>query len=103
MAGRDRGGLSKLLQWVWFALAATAIYKELQKPADEREWNGQVAGVVPYDFRVPTVERVRERLWDPYGGFVSPQVFGVGWTLNLGRAWREVKERAGTDDFGFPD
>jgi hypothetical protein len=98
MAGRERGGLSRLLQWVWFALAAAAIYKEIKKPADEREWNGEVAGFVPYDFRIPTVERVRGRLWDPNGDLINPQVFGVGWSLNFGRAWRELQEATGTED-----
>ena len=25
-------------------------------------WNGKVAGVVPYDFRIPTLDRLREEL-----------------------------------------
>jgi uncharacterized membrane protein len=39
---------------------------------------------VPYDFRVPTFRRVRERLWNPEDPRIfTPTVFGVGWALNL--------------------
>jgi hypothetical protein len=41
---------------------------------------------VPYDFRIPTVARVKERMWDPESShIVNPRVFGVGWTVNLGK------------------
>jgi hypothetical protein len=43
------------------ALVAAAVVKELRKPPAERTWHGRVAGVVPYDFRRPTVARLRER------------------------------------------
>jgi hypothetical protein len=67
------------------AAIGAAIATELKKPADERTWNGTIAGVVPYDFRKPSVETVREKLWNPSGNFWSPSVFGVGWSPNLGR------------------
>jgi hypothetical protein len=71
------------------ALTAAAIAKELSKPRDEREWNGRVAGFVPYDFRPPTLDRFGERVWNPEGSnLFSPQVFGVGWTVNVGRLAR---------------
>jgi Family of unknown function (DUF5808) len=71
------------------ALTVAAIAKELRKPPDEREWNGRVAGFVPYDFRLPTLDRVRERMWNPEQPNVfSPHVFGVGWTVNVGRLAR---------------
>ena len=81
-----------LLRWVWMVLAAAAIVKELKLPPEERTWNGQLAGVVPYDFRMPTMDRIRDRLWNPDGQLIGPHVFGVGWALNLGRAWRMIKE-----------
>jgi hypothetical protein len=101
MARRERSGFSKFVKWVWFALTAAAVYSELQKPAEEREWHGELAGVIPYDFRIPTPERARERLWDPYGSFMNEQVFGLGWTLNFGRLWRELQERTGNDRDGL--
>ncbi|WP_186812614.1 DUF5808 domain-containing protein [Cellulomonas composti] len=75
-------------------LTIAAIVKELRLPAEERTWNGIVAGFVPYDFRMPTLERVRERLWDPEGAHLfSPHVFGVGWTVNLGRVFALVRAK----------
>ena len=39
---------------------------------------------VPFEFRVPTVERVRERWWNPEDESILTQhVFEVGWSLNL--------------------
>ena len=67
---------------------AAALVTELRKPAAERTWHGTAAGLVPYDFRPPTPRRVRARLWDPEGRLFTPHLFGVGWTLNLGRVFR---------------
>lgn len=61
-----------------------AVIQELRKPPDQRTWNGKVADLVPYDFRMPTVERVRSTYWNPEGPIVSGKVFGVGWAPNLG-------------------
>ena len=92
MPRRERPAGSRLLRWVWMGLAAAAIYKELKLPAEERTWHGEVAGFVPYDFRVPTMDRIRDRLWNPEGNLIGPHVVGVGWALNLGRAWQLAKE-----------
>ncbi|MCA5894182.1 DUF5808 domain-containing protein [Isoptericola sp. NEAU-Y5] len=83
---KKKSGLKSVVRLVTIGLVVAAVAKELQKDEDDRTWNGTVAGFVPYDFRVPTVDRIRERMWDPEGEhIVSPHVFGVGWTLNLGR------------------
>jgi hypothetical protein len=37
-------------------------------------------GRIPYDPRVPTVERVMYSMWDPDNPV--PAAFGVGWTIN---------------------
>jgi hypothetical protein len=48
-----------------------------------------VAGVVPYDFRMPTLERARSRWWNAQDErLFVPTVFGVGWTLNIARLGR---------------
>jgi hypothetical protein len=45
---------------------------------------GKLFGLVPYDLRLPTPERLRQKVWDPESDeIISPAVFGVGWTLNL--------------------
>jgi hypothetical protein len=78
---------SKDVRGIAIAVAAVgaAIATELKKPAEDRTWHGTIAGVVPYDFRRPTPDTVREKLWNPGGNFWSPSVFGVGWAPNLGR------------------
>lgn len=85
--------LLKLIRTVaWLAFAA-AIYQELRKPPDARTWNGKVAGVVPYDFRVPTLDRLREAYWAPESDqVVSEKVFGVGWAVNIPVAARKLSE-----------
>ena len=43
---------------------------------------GKVLGI-PYDFRLPTLSRVKEKLWnedDPR--IFTPHLFGVGWSIN---------------------
>ena len=93
---KDRRRCRKLGRLVTLGLAAAAIVAERRKPPDEREWHGRLGGIVPYDFRRPTLERVKASLWDPESSrLVTPQVFGVGWTLNLGRVVRLVQERRG--------
>ena len=65
-------------------LVAIAIYEEIKKPPEEREWHGKVANFVPYDFRLPTVERLREKLWNSEDPRIfTEHVFGVGWAINF--------------------
>jgi hypothetical protein len=73
-------------------IGVIAIIQELRKPSKERTWHGKVAGFVPYDFRMPTIGRVRETYWNPEGPLLSARVFGVGWAPNFGilaRAFRD--------------
>ena len=51
--------------------------------------HGEVLGFVPYDFRLPTVDRARRRTWNPGSSRVlAPATFGVGWTVNFARVAR---------------
>ena len=85
---KDLWNLVKLAIWLAFF---GALYQELKKPAEERTWHGKVAGVVPYDFRVPTIERIRAAYWDPQSDVVfTDRVFGVGWAVNLPVAARKL-------------
>lgn len=86
MADHKGPTLSDLVRLAALAALAAAVVKELAKPKAERTWNGTVIGVVPYDLRKPTIERLRERMWAPEDEhLIQPHVFGVGWTVNLGR------------------
>lgn len=78
----------------WVALIG-ALYQELRKSPAERTWHGRVGGVVPYDFRVPTIERLRSAYWDPSSDVVfTDRVFGVGWAINIPVFIRKVNEAA---------
>ncbi len=78
------GDLLKLIRLAGWATVVAAVYQELRKPPALRTWHGKVAGVVPYDFRVPTLERLRQAYWDPESDVVfSERVFGVGWAVNI--------------------
>ncbi len=65
------------------ALMGLAIREQLQMPREERTWHGTLFGI-PYDFRSPTIERLRETFWNKETARVLvPQFFGVGWSLNF--------------------
>jgi hypothetical protein len=92
-ARKKQGGILNLVRLVGLALAVAAAVKELRTPPAQRTWNGVVAGFVPYDLRMPTVARVRQRMWAPDSEhLISPRVFGVGWTLNVGRLVALVRQ-----------
>jgi hypothetical protein len=64
-----------------------AVATELAKPEEERNWHGRVLGVVPYDFRVPSWDKIRDAYWNPSSdSLFSDRVFGVGWAINLYQA-----------------
>jgi hypothetical protein len=90
----DRHLIKHLLRLVWVGLVVAAVVKELRTPSEERTWHGVVAGFVPYDFRVPTIARLRERVWAPEEEhLLNPHPFGVGWTLNVGRVVSLIRQR----------
>jgi len=77
----------RLVRLAAFGLVVAAVATELSKPAPERTWEGRVLGVVPYDFRPPTWQRIRDAYWNPRSDrLFSDRVFGVGWAVNLYRA-----------------
>lgn len=80
----------RLLVW---GMLLGAVATEYSKPPGERTGTGAVAGVVPYDFRAPTLQRFRDAMWSPEDArLVKSHPFGVGWTLNFGRLWRMWNE-----------
>jgi hypothetical protein len=94
-AGEQKQGTRGLLRLIGIGLLLAAVVKELRTPAPERTWHGVVAGFVPYDLRRPTPARLRERLWAPDDTrLFTPQPFGVGWTLNVGRVVALIRHRS---------
>lgn len=67
------------------ALAGAAVAKELRQPQEERTWHGRILGL-PYDFRPPTLAKVRTSFWDPDNdALLTPHAFGIGYSVNLAR------------------
>jgi hypothetical protein len=81
---RRMGSVRDIWRLVLAIIGVVAVIQELRKPPEERTWHGKVADFVPYDFRMPTVGRVRSTYWNPQGPIVSGKVFGVGWAPNFG-------------------
>lgn len=82
-----------LVRLVGMALVTAAIVQELKKPEEERTWHGRVGGFVPYDFRMPTMERIRESYWNPEDPRVfTDRVIGVGWAVNIPTVARKIRE-----------
>jgi hypothetical protein len=68
---------------LFLVYVAIAIAQQLQRPPEDRTWYGKIAGI-PYDFRIPTVERIRTTLWNKDTSQIFlPQAFGIGWSINL--------------------
>ena len=60
-----------------------AVNEQLRRDPSERTWHGSLVGI-PYDFRPPTIEKLRATYWNKDTSEVLvPQAFGVGWTVNL--------------------
>ena len=86
---RTLRGLRRLVRLAVVGLFVAAVATELSKPEEERTWHGRVGGVVPYDFRPPTWERIRLAYWNPDSdSLFTDRVFGVGWAVNLYQAKR---------------
>ena len=87
--------LAKAMRLLFWGTVAAAVYQELKKPPTLRAWHGKVGGLVPYDFRMPTLERVRKAYWNPDSDRVfSEHVIGVGWAINIPTALRKATEIA---------
>jgi hypothetical protein len=75
--------LGRLVQAAAITITIAAICQELEKPKEERHWYGKV-GFIPYDFRMPTIERLKEAYWNPDESRIfSPRVLGIGWAINF--------------------
>lgn len=79
----NRRLMLRLIQIAAATLTAIALVQELNKPVEKRQWHGSVL-LVPYDFRFPTSDRIRDTFWNPYEKRIFvPIVFGLGWTINF--------------------
>ena len=98
--------LNRLLQATVITLTLAAVCKEMEKPKEERLWHGKIASFVPYEFRLPTLERIRETYWNPYNSrILVPEALGIGWTINfyaLLERLRLIGQNFSEEDFLMP-
>ena len=84
--------LWRLVQLGVGVVVVQALREQLGRPPEERTWYGRI-GPVPYDFRVPTLERLQSAYWNPDDErLFTDRVFGVGWAINLAQVRRIVQE-----------
>lgn len=102
----DSKWFTRIIQATVITLTMAAICQELEKPKEERKWHGNIASFVPYDFRLPTFERLRESYWNPYESrILTPEVFGIGWAINfyaLLERLRLIGQDGSEEDFLMP-
>ncbi|HEX2221016.1 MAG TPA: hypothetical protein VHK06_00660 [Candidatus Limnocylindria bacterium] len=73
-----------LVRTAFIAAALGAVWTELRKPPEQRTWHGRLFGVIPYDFRLPSLGRLREAYWNPSSNrLFTDRPLGVGWAINL--------------------
>jgi hypothetical protein len=95
-ARNEMDALLWLVRTAVIGAALAAVYTELRKPPAERTWNGRLLGAIPYDFRLPTIERIKTAYWNPR----SPRIFtdrplGIGWAVNIPTVLRRLGVRTG--------
>lgn len=81
---RELDSLAWIVRTLALVAVVAAVYKELQRPAEERTWQGRLLDTIPYDFRPPTPRRLAAAFWNPETDrLFNDQPFGVGWALNV--------------------
>ena len=96
----------RLIEAAAITITLAAVCQELEKPKEERLWHGKL-GLIPYDFRLPTIERLKASYWNPDDSRIfTPEAFGIGWAINfyaLLDKMRVVEEfYASEEDFLMP-
>jgi hypothetical protein len=90
--GEEISALGWLIRTAVIAAVGGAIYQEMRKPSAERTWHGKLLGFVPYDFRLPDLDRLRDTYWNTSTNRIfTDKPIGVGWSVNLAA----VLKRAG--------
>ncbi len=78
--------IKRLILFGTVICAGAAVLEQLQRPKEQRTWHGEAFGIVPYDFRTPSLERFKMRWWNPHDPrLFTPRDFGVGWAINFYR------------------
>lgn len=103
----NRQCMTRIVQIAVAAITIAAIVQELRKPKEKRTWHGKVL-FIPYEFRKPTLERVKETFWNPYEKHIlTPMLFGIGWTINFHALFENLgliqQPDASEEDFLLPN
>ena len=78
-----REWIIRLIQATAITITIAAVCQELEKPKEKRHWHGKI-GIIPYDFRLPTIERLKESYWNPDNSRIfTSEVLGIGWAINF--------------------
>jgi hypothetical protein len=78
-----REWLVRFIEAAAITVTMAIICQELEKPSEERHWHGKL-GFIPYDFRLPTLERFKEAYWNPETTAIfTPEAWGIGWAINF--------------------
>lgn len=94
-ARNELGDLMWIVRMAVIGTVVGAVYSELRKPPEQRTWNGKVLGVVPYDFRMPSIDSLRQAYWNPRSPkLFTPRPLGVGWSVNIPTLLRRLGVRS---------
>ena len=102
--GRDskpckKGRKMRLFGSAWRLVATVFTVAAVVHAYRTRQSHGTYYSV-PFDFRFPTVGRIRKRLWNPRDHRIfTPSVFGVGWSVNFHEAGRRLGLIEAPDDY----
>ena len=90
---RQLGSIWRLVATIFTVAAVVYAYRSRQSHGTYHR--------VPFDFRFPTIGRVRERLWNPSDQRIfTPSVFGVGWAVNFHQVGLRLGLVEEPDEFG---
>lgn len=88
------GSLLWIIRTAALAAVIAAVWSELSKPPEQRTWHGKLLGTIPYDFRWPTLDGLRQAYWNPRSPKVfTDRPFGVGWAVNIPTLLRRLGVR----------
>ena len=84
--------LGRLVQLAVLLVFIQALRDQLSRPPEERTWHGRV-GFIPYDFRIPTLDRIRDAYWNPDSEVLfTDRGLGIGWAINIPHLLRIINE-----------
>jgi len=89
--------LNTALSVLGLATVVAAVVDQLRRPPEQRTWRGRAFDMIPYDFNVPTLERLSEAYWNPgSSSILTDRPLGIGWAVNFAAvvAWMRGQLKA---------